>query len=75
MKLYEYAEIARLLTRECAKISENLILLENSCSIFKKMDELDLLELFELKLKYKYFSELEQKVLRLCDYLLKNSDE
>ena len=75
MKLYEYAEIARLLTRECVKISENLILLENSCSIFKKMDELDLLELFELKLKYKYFSELEQKILRLCDYLLKNSDE
>lgn len=75
MKEYDYIQIAKLLTRECTLISNSLIELENRYLIFKKMDELDIIELFELKLKYKYYSEFEQKLLRLCDYLLRNNAE
>lgn len=75
MKEYDYIQIAKLLTRECTLISNSLIELENRYLIFKKMDELDIIELFELKLKYKYYSEFEQKLLCLCDYLLRNNAE
>lgn len=72
MNNYDYISLCRLLQKLESELNERLINLERRYDLFnKKVDVLDLVELMELKNNLQYFDYLSQKLLLLCDYLLK----
>lgn len=72
---YDFIQICKLLQREDNDISNRLVQLQNTYQVFRRYDELDLLELLSLKIRQQYHSELEQKLLALCDYLMRYNKE
>lgn len=72
---YDFIQICKLLQREDNDISCRLVQLQNTYQVFRRYDELDLLELLSLKIRQQYHSELEQKLLALCDYLMRYNKE
>lgn len=75
MTEYDFVQICKLLQREDTDISNRLTALENTYQIFHRFDSHDFLELLELKLRQEYQSDFEIRLLRLCDYLLRNGGE
>lgn len=75
MTEYDFVQICKLLQREDTDISNHLTSLENTYQIFHRFDSNDFLELLELKLRQEYQAEFEIRLLRLCDYLLRNGGE
>lgn len=72
MNNYDYISLCRLLQKLESELNERLIGLERRYDLFnKKVDVLDLVELMELKNNLQYFDYLSQKLLLLCDHLLK----
>lgn len=76
MNTYDYVCFCKMLQNAESDLTARVIALERRYDIFgKRFDELDLLELMELKIQLKYLNELVPKLLKLCDYLLSSSDE
>lgn len=76
MNNYDYISLCRLLQKLESELNERLINLEHRYDLFnKKIDVLDLVDLMELKNNLQYFDYLSQKILLLCDYLLKYNGE
>ena len=71
MNEYDLIQIHRLLQRSDAELEGRIIDLKSKYSIFRDFDALDLLELQELKFNLAYHRDFEQKLLQLCDYLIK----
>lgn len=71
----DFNEICKLLQNEEIEIENKLVDLQNTYEIFKKYDELDLLELLTLKIKQQHLKEFEQKLLALCYFLTRFGKE
>lgn len=67
----DFNEICKLLQREQTDVANRLVDLQNTYEIFKRYDELDMLELLTLKIKQQHLNEFEQKLLALCDHLVR----
>ena len=70
----DFAEIAKLLTREDCDLAERVINIQNRINYFRHIDVYDSFELLEIKVTQEYFDGFEQRLLRLCDYLVKNNE-
>lgn len=73
MNNFDYNCVVKFLQNESDNLSNRSINLSNRVNKFRYLDTYDCFELLELKVTQDYFNELEQRFLRLCDYLLKNS--
>ena len=71
MKQFDFVQIALLLQREQTELSNRIVDFENHFNTFRKFDELDAVELQHLIIKKQYIDELEFKILRLIDFLIK----
>ena len=71
MKQFDFVQIALLLQREQTELANRIVDFENHFNTFRKFDELDAVELQHLIIKKQYIDELEFKILRLIDFLIK----
>ena len=71
MTQFDFVQIAKLLQREQVELENRIVDFENHFNTFRKFDELDAIELHHLIVKKQYADELEFKILRLIDFLIK----
>ncbi len=75
MTNYDFLCICRCFQRLDNKNANELTALENTYQIFRRFDEFDYLTLLEAKIYQNVLKEIEQDVLKTCDYLLRYNKE
>ncbi len=75
MTNYEYGLICKCFQKLEVDNANQLVGLENTYQIFHRFDEFDFLSLLECKIYKNALDDIQNKVLSLCDYLVKYNNK
>ena len=71
MNTYDFVQIAKFLNRKNIELESRINDFESRHHIFRKFDELDVVDLHKLICNREFLNEFEVELLKLCDYLIK----
>ena len=72
MTEYDFICLCKVFDRLEAKNTNELITLENTYQIFHRFDEYDFLNLLEAKIYHNVLTEIQQEVLKVCCFLMRD---